>query len=130
MQDRASSHSRASPSCWVSRPSGRAINSRFLDVDGLRVRYIGVLPSRCRNERLPSVGVYPSSTLPRVPAAGPGTEDKDAASVRADHAVPFGVGVFYFEVQASHAGRWQARDIASWQKHACFDATLHGRRRR
>lgn len=32
-------------------------------------------------------------------AVGPGTEDTDAASVRADHSVPFASGMYYFEIE-------------------------------
>lgn len=37
--------------------------------------------------------------------AGPGDEDKDAASVRADCPVPFDVSLYYFEVQVVNKGR-------------------------
>lgn len=37
--------------------------------------------------------------------AGPGDEDKDAASVRADHPVPFDVSLYYYEVQVVNKGR-------------------------
>ena len=36
---------------------------------------------------------------------GPGDEDKDAASVRADHSVPFDVSLYYYEVQVINKGR-------------------------
>ena len=36
---------------------------------------------------------------------GPGDEDKDAASVRADHPVPFDVSLYYYEVQVVNKGR-------------------------
>ena len=36
---------------------------------------------------------------------GPGDEDKDAASVRADHPVPFDVSLYYYEVQVINKGR-------------------------
>ena len=38
------------------------------------------------------------------PAAGPGTEDKDAASVRSDHSVPARCGLYYFEVKVVSSG--------------------------
>lgn len=37
--------------------------------------------------------------------AGPGDEDKDAASVRADYSVPFDVSLYYYEVQVVNKGR-------------------------
>lgn len=37
--------------------------------------------------------------------AGPADEDKDAASVRADHPVPFDVSLYYYEVQVVNKGR-------------------------
>ncbi len=36
---------------------------------------------------------------------GPGDADKDAASVRADHPVPFDVSLYYYEVQVINKGR-------------------------
>jgi len=36
---------------------------------------------------------------------GPGDEDKDAASVRAEHPVPFDVSLYYYEVQVVNKGR-------------------------
>jgi len=36
---------------------------------------------------------------------GPGDDDKDAASVRADHPVPFDVSLYYYEVQVVNKGR-------------------------
>ena len=36
--------------------------------------------------------------------AGPGTEDKDAASVRTDHPVPARCGLYYFEVKVVSSG--------------------------
>ena len=67
------------PTSWE-RPSSSLLgprgNARYLEVDGLRVRYVG-----------------------------PGTSDKDAASVRADAPVPETVGAFYWEVTVVSAGR-------------------------
>lgn len=37
--------------------------------------------------------------------SGPGDNDKDAASVRADHPVPFDVSLYYYEVQVVNKGR-------------------------
>ena len=39
------------------------------------------------------------------PLAGPGNEDKDAASVRADYPVPADLGLYYFEVTVVNKGR-------------------------
>lgn len=36
---------------------------------------------------------------------GPGDDDKDAASVRTDHPVPFDVSLYYYEVQVVNKGR-------------------------
>lgn len=47
-------------------------NTRFLKVADLRVTYIG-----------------------------PGTEDSDAASVRADHCVPQASGIYYYEIEVA-----------------------------
>ena len=49
--------------------------------------------------------MYLKHAMPRefsvatLDAAGPGTEDTDAASVRADHCVPHASGIYYFEVE-------------------------------
>jgi len=80
LQDRKS-NSTSSPTRWDHRtvPGTRAHdvgNSRYLEVSGLRVRY-----------------------------TGPGAEDSDAASVRADHCVPFGVGLFYYEIEVLNKGQ-------------------------
>lgn len=40
-----------------------------------------------------------------ITVAGPGDEDKDAASVRADRPVPFDVSLYYYEVQVVNKGR-------------------------
>lgn len=44
--------------------------------------------------------------------SGPGTSDKDAASVRANQAVPFGVGLYYFEIEVIRCPSVQA--CSSW----------------
>ena len=44
---------------------------------------------------------------------GPGDEDKDAASVRADHPIPFDVSLYYYEVQVVNKGRDGFVGIAS-----------------
>ena len=41
----------------------------------------------------------PSEKSTQADAVGPGTEDGDAASVRADHCVPSASGVYYFEIE-------------------------------
>lgn len=41
----------------------------------------------------------------KIKYVGPGDEDKDAASVRADHPVPFDVSLYYYEVQVVNKGR-------------------------
>jgi len=58
--------------------------------------------------------------------AGPGTEDKDAASVRADTPVPPDCGVYYFEVTVINPGREcfiGARPAAAQRRalHRCLD---------
>lgn len=64
-QERVTSHSRASPSCWVNRhPTGRTVNSRFLEVDGLRVKYIGEPP--CPNNSVDVIRDGPSFDISNV----------------------------------------------------------------
>lgn len=68
----------APPTAWERPHSllGPRGNSRYIDVDGLRVRY-----------------------------TGPGASDKDAASVRTDVPVPETMGAFYWEVTVLSTGR-------------------------
>ena len=40
-----------------------------------------------------------------VNVAGPGKNHKDAASVRATHAIPTSCGIYYFEVKVISKGR-------------------------
>lgn len=89
-------------------------NSRFLKVSELRVQYIGDQYSACRlTERLVAMslgtktpysifckGLRTSLLLLKLKSVvGPGTEDGDAASVRADHCVPIASGIYYFEIE-------------------------------
>ncbi|KAK9834310.1 hypothetical protein WJX81_005519 [Elliptochloris bilobata] len=64
-----------SPLHWDKQSGGR-VNSRWLEVTDTRVKYIG-----------------------------PGSEDKDAASVRADTPVPPDSSVYYYEVAVINRGR-------------------------
>ena len=41
----------------------------------------------------------------RVKYVGPGTDDRDAAAVRANHPVPLDCPLFYFEVEVISRGR-------------------------
>ena len=85
-------------------------NTRFLKVAELRVQYIGGAALHVRTERsalqLLSISVdfsacsfAKSFSVESSHAAGPGTEDSDAASVRADHCVPHASGIYYFEIE-------------------------------
>ena len=51
--------------------------------------------------------------------SGPGDEDKDAASVRADHPIPFDVSLYYYEVQVVNKGRDGFVGIASLNLSVC-----------
>ncbi|EIE25153.1 SPRY-domain-containing protein [Coccomyxa subellipsoidea C-169] len=70
-----SSSNRSPPSHWE-KGSGSRGNSRHLEVNGQRVKYIG-----------------------------PGSADKDAACVRANTYVPLSQAIYYFEVQIISKGR-------------------------
>ncbi|KAL3132475.1 hypothetical protein ABBQ32_009024 [Trebouxia sp. C0010 RCD-2024] len=63
------------PSTWDKNGLG-SDGKRCLEVTGLKIKYVG-----------------------------PGDEDKDAASVRADYSVPFDVSLYYYEVQVVNKGR-------------------------
>jgi hypothetical protein len=54
----------------------RSPAQRYLSVEGSRVRYVG-----------------------------PGSDDRDAAAVRANHPVPSDCPIFYFEVEITSRGR-------------------------
>jgi len=54
------------------------------------------------NDHLRAVPEGPPKRL--ACCAGPGTEDKDAASVRTDHPVPARCGLYYFEVKVVSSG--------------------------
>lgn len=56
--------------------SVRSPASRYLSVDGTRARYVG-----------------------------PGSDDRDAAAVRANHPVPPDCPIYYFEVEITSRGR-------------------------
>ena len=57
-------------------PAVRSPAQRYLSVDGCRVRYVG-----------------------------PGSDDRDAAAVRANHPVPTDCPIYYFEVEITSRGR-------------------------
>ncbi|GAB4824065.1 hypothetical protein N2152v2_011111 [Parachlorella kessleri] len=62
------------PSAWD--PAGRAPASRYLQITGTRVKYVG-----------------------------PGNDDRDAASVRSNYPVPSDLPIFYYEVEVVNKGR-------------------------
>lgn len=55
------------------------------------------------------------------PCTGPGTEDKHAASVRADTPVPPDCGLYYYEVTVLNRGR----DGFIGARPACLDSQQH-----
>ena len=95
---RPSSRARSLPSAWEKSPSARG-NAKHLEVAGLRVKYIGEWLSFCYFSRSTS----PCSDL--FDHTGPGSADKDAASVRANAFVPPGQALYYFEVAVLSSGR-------------------------
>ena len=76
--------------------------SRCLQIAGLKAKYIG----RPVAFRMGSDSAQQQLFLTSAnPLAGPGNEDKDAASVRADYPVPADLGLYYFEVTVVNKGR-------------------------
>lgn len=88
------------PSSWDKHGLG-SDGKRCLEITGLKIKYVG-----------------------------PADEDKDAASVRADHPVPFDVSLYYYEVQVVNKGRhgfvgigFSAQDVSlnrlpGWEPHS------------
>ena len=74
-----------------------------LRVTGNKVKYVGEVPRAMQSfytEDLLVDGIHHMRLL-----TGPGDEDKDAASVRADHPIPADVSLYYYEVQVIDRGR-------------------------
>ena len=74
-----------------------------LRITGNKVKYIGevarAMRSLCTEDPLVE-GIHHINLR-----TGPGDEDKDAASVRADHPIPSDVSLYYYEVQVINRGR-------------------------
>lgn len=64
------------PTGWDATPGQHQASMRYLDVVGLRVKY-----------------------------KGPGSDDRDAASIRSNNPIPKGCPVYYFEVEIINKGR-------------------------
>lgn len=89
------------PRCWSSKDKYNFIG---LSQNNLRVHYKGILS---RNGIF-FVVTRSSSIIYRVPHWSPlgyGKTHKDAASVRATHAIPSACGLYYFEVKIVSKGR-------------------------
>lgn len=86
------------PSTWDTPPPPGPDDKVCLQVNGLKVKYIGSTTSEpYRSLRC--------ATFENRFCAGPGDEDKDAASVRADRSIPSDVSLYYYEVLIVNKGR-------------------------
>lgn len=101
------------PSKWEKGAGSRG-NSRHLEIKDTKIKYTGARSSRCMNilhtlassscmAGLPLMACHQMSCP--CPLAGPGSADKDAASVRTDVCVPPALPVYYFEVEVVSKGR-------------------------
>lgn len=91
------------PSTWDSTPGPE--DKHCLQINGSKVKYIGKTAEQ-RALILPGLAqAVPLHATCTLQLAGPGDEDKDAASVRADRPIPSDVSLYYYEVQVINKGR-------------------------
>ncbi len=99
-------------------------DKRCLQVTGLKIKYVGQYCLALAKVRLVKVADFSNfCILVSVNfTSGPGDNDKDAASVRADHPVPFDVSLYYYEVQVVNKGRDGFVGIANFE--VCIASAL------